>query len=115
MFVAVTRAEKGLFLSDAEGRSIDGSFRYPSRFVFDIDRQYLDYTSELNESLKAEAERYISSVQNRLTAQTQEPALQHLVLHSIWVLQLRLSAASFSLLQAKININYLEKMAKENL
>ena len=72
MFVAVTRAEKGLFLSDAEGRSIDGSFRYPSRFVFDIDRQYLDYTSELNESLKAEAERYISSVQNRLTAQTQE-------------------------------------------
>ncbi len=72
MFVAVTRAEKGLFLSDAEGRSIDGSFRYPSRFVFDIDRQYLDYTSELNERLKAEAERYISSVQNRLTAQTQE-------------------------------------------
>lgn len=72
MFVAVTRAEKGLFLSDAEGRSIDGSFRYPSRFVFDIDRQYLDYTSELNESLKAEAERYISSVQGRLTAQTQE-------------------------------------------
>lgn len=72
MFVAVTRAEKGLFLSDAEGRSIDGSFRYPSRFVFDIDRKYMDYTSELNESLKAEAERYISSVQNRLTAQTQE-------------------------------------------
>lgn len=28
------------------------------------------------------------------------PVLQHLVLHSIWVLQLRLSAASFSLLQA---------------
>lgn len=72
MFVAVTRAEKGLFLSDAEGRSIDGSFRYPSRFVFDIDRQYIDYTSELNESLKAEAERYISSVQGRITANAQE-------------------------------------------
>lgn len=85
MFVAVTRAEKGLFLSDAEGRSIDGSFRYPSRFVFDIDRQYLDYTSELNESLKAEAERYISSVQNRLTAQTQELrfAVGQRVMHDI--------------------------------
>ncbi len=81
MFVAVTRAEKGLFLSDAEGRSIDGSFR----FVLNIDRQYLDYRSELNESLKAEAERYIFSVQNRLTAQTQELrfAVGQRVMHDI--------------------------------
>ena len=65
-FVAMTRAEKGLYLSDAEGRGLDGSFRYPSRFVFDIDRQLMDYSTELDPGLKAEAQRYISSAHNRL-------------------------------------------------
>ncbi len=65
-FVAITRAEKGLYLSDAEGRGLDGSFRYPSRFVFDIDRQLMDYSTELDPGLKADAQRYISSAHNRL-------------------------------------------------
>lgn len=65
-FVAMTRAEKGVYLSDAEGRGLDGSFRYPSRFVFDIDRQLMDYSTELDPGLKAEAQRYISSAHNRL-------------------------------------------------
>ena len=65
-FVAMTRAEKGLYLSDAEGRGLDGSFRYPSRFVFDIDRQLMDYSTELDPGLKADAQRYISSAHNRL-------------------------------------------------
>ncbi len=65
-FVAITRAEKGLYLSDAEGRGLDGSFRYPSRFVFDIDRQLMDYSTELDPALKADAQRYISSAHNRL-------------------------------------------------
>lgn len=65
-FVAITRAEKGLYLSDAEGRGLDGSFRYPSRFVFDIDRQLMDYSTELDPGLKAETQRYISSAHNRL-------------------------------------------------
>lgn len=65
-FVAMTRAEKGLYLSDAEGRGLDGSFRYPSRFVFDIDRQLMDYSTELDPGLKADAQRYISSAHNSL-------------------------------------------------
>lgn len=72
MFVALTRAEKGLFLFDAEGRSIDGAFRYPSRFIFDIDKRFLHYENELNESLKAEAERYIEIVQGRLKQNTEK-------------------------------------------
>ena len=35
-FVAMTRAQKGLYLSEAEGRNFDGSPRYPSRFLMDI-------------------------------------------------------------------------------
>ena len=40
----MTRAEKRLFLSEAEGRNLDGSPRYPSRFLLDIDPDLLEYT-----------------------------------------------------------------------
>lgn len=54
-FVAITRAEKGLFLTDAEGRNLNGSYRYPSRFLFNIDKTLLTYTDEVDESLISEA------------------------------------------------------------
>ena len=58
-FVAVTRAEKRLYLSQAEGRNLDGSPRYPSRFVLDIDPELLEYTIKPREGLVAEAREYI--------------------------------------------------------
>lgn len=58
-FVAVTRAEKGLFLSEAEGRNFDGSMRYPSRFLLDIDEKYLTHTEPLQKDRYAEARHYI--------------------------------------------------------
>ncbi len=56
-FVAMTRAKDGLFLSDAEGLNHDGSFRFPSRFVLDLDKSLVDYAVELPESLVSAAER----------------------------------------------------------
>lgn len=35
-YVAFTRAEQALFLTDSEGRNYDSSFRHPSRFVFNV-------------------------------------------------------------------------------
>lgn len=58
-FVAMTRAEKGLYISEAEGRTFDGSPKYPSRFILDIDQNLLVYTKEPKESLIAEAREYI--------------------------------------------------------
>jgi len=55
-FVAVTRARQTLYISDAEGRNPDGSFRVPSRFIMGIDRKLLEYTAELPDSLVREAE-----------------------------------------------------------
>lgn len=48
-YVAMTRAEKKLYLSGAAGRGFDGSVRFPSRFVTDIDSQYIDLTGELSD------------------------------------------------------------------
>ena len=43
-FVAMTRAEKALHISAADGRNFDGSPRYPSRFILDIEQSLLSYT-----------------------------------------------------------------------
>ena len=65
-FVAMTRAEKGLYLSDAEGWNLDGSPRYPSRFVLDIDPALLRYTKPPQESLIRDAREYIEASERYL-------------------------------------------------
>ena len=66
-FVALTRAERRLFLTDAEGRNFDGSPRYPSRFVLDIDRSLVEVTEEPRERLFHEARNYIALADLTLT------------------------------------------------
>ena len=61
-FVAITRAEKGLYISEAAGRNFDGSPRYPSRFILDIDRDLLHFTEAPKAGLLKEAESYIQLV-----------------------------------------------------
>lgn len=59
-FVAMTRAEKGLYLFGAEGYNFDGSPRYPSRFILDIDDELLEYDNKPADSLIADAKEYIA-------------------------------------------------------
>ncbi|CAK7052200.1 UvrD-helicase domain-containing protein [uncultured Phascolarctobacterium sp.] len=66
-FVAMTRAEKVLYLSEAEGRNFDGSPRYPSRFLLDIDQDLLSYTQEPQEGLIAETRDYVALSERYLT------------------------------------------------
>ena len=84
-FVAFTRAERGLFLTDAEGRNLDGSYRYPSRFIFNVDRHLLEYTHELDDSLIAETKWKIRGSENSLAALSAALAFQagDRVVHSI--------------------------------
>ena len=60
-FVALTRAEKGLYLSEAEGRNLDGSPRYPSRFLLDVDPALLQYDGDPRESLIEDARNYVET------------------------------------------------------
>ena len=64
-FVAMSRAEKGLYISEAAGRSFDGSPRYPSRFILDIDPKLLSYTEAPKASLLSEARSYIEMIDSR--------------------------------------------------
>ena len=58
-FVAITRAQKLLFLTEAEGFSFVTGGRYPSRFIFDIDRPLLTYEKELPAQLVAKTTAFI--------------------------------------------------------
>lgn len=65
-FVAVTRAEKGLFLTCADGTSHDGMPRYPSRFVLDIDPDLIDFVTPLEDSLVKDARAYMRAKDRQL-------------------------------------------------
>ncbi|MBR4193592.1 MAG: UvrD-helicase domain-containing protein [Oscillospiraceae bacterium] len=65
-FVAMTRAERSLCLSEAAGRNFDGSPRYPSRFLLDIDEAHLELTRPRQEGLIAEARAFIAAAERAL-------------------------------------------------
>ncbi len=50
-FVAYTRAMDKLYLTEAEGTVQGFGFRFPSRFIFDVDSKLLNYAVELPEHL----------------------------------------------------------------
>ncbi len=67
-FVAVTRAERQLFLSEAAGRNFDGSPRYPSRFILDIDPDCLVILGAPEEGLIRETREYIRLTERLMRA-----------------------------------------------
>ncbi len=83
-FVAVTRAEKRLYLSEAEGRNLDGSPRYPSRFLLDIEPELLEHTNPPQEGLVKAARDYIVVSENNLMEKEPEAfSIGQRVRHSI--------------------------------
>lgn len=66
-YVAFTRAKKGLFLSDAEGKANDGVFKYPSRFIFDCGIKNLELVKQLDKNLVEQAQKLISYDEQRMS------------------------------------------------
>ncbi|MBR2422397.1 MAG: UvrD-helicase domain-containing protein [Oscillospiraceae bacterium] len=56
-YVAFTRAKDRLFLSDAAGTNYDGSFRCPSRFLFNAEKENVEYAVPLDPALEEETRR----------------------------------------------------------
>lgn len=71
-YVALTRAEERLYLSDTEGINLDGSYRYPSRFIFNIDKEYITYITEPNEKIFSEAQFHIAQNERALSFESGE-------------------------------------------
>jgi len=63
-YVAFTRARDRLFLSDAAGTNYDGSFRYPSRFLFNAEQENVDYAVPLDPDLVENARNQIRETED---------------------------------------------------
>ena len=63
MYVAVTRAEKKLFLTESEGYSVQGGFdKVPSRFIREIDEKLFVTEGHMDESLWNRSARFSKSM-----------------------------------------------------
>ena len=62
-YVAFTRAKDRLFLSDAAGNNYDGTAKCPSRFLFNAERENLDYVVELDPAVIDEAKYQIEKTE----------------------------------------------------
>lgn len=65
-FVAYTRAQDKLFFTEAEGTVQGFGYRYPSRFIFDVDKNLLNYLVEIPEHLKRNTIKYIEDSDKKL-------------------------------------------------
>lgn len=83
-YVAYTRAERGLYISDAEGLNYDDSFRYPSRFIFNIDREAIDYVNELPQRLVDDTKSYIAANEARIYPPDTELKVGDQVRHKVF-------------------------------
>ena len=83
-FVALTRAKKGLFLSEADGRNFDGSPRYPSRFLLDIGKEHLSFWEDPPAYLWEETGSHVAQTDRFLDAAEARFAPGGRVRHSIF-------------------------------
>ncbi|MBE5826156.1 MAG: DNA helicase UvrD [Butyrivibrio sp.] len=60
-FVAMTRAKKRLFISEAGGNTFEGIPRYPSRFIMDIDPELLEFTEKPDERMMTAVRKFIEN------------------------------------------------------
>ena len=123
-FVALTRAQRHLFLTDAAGWHLDGSTRVPSRFIFNVDQALLSYTDELDAGLVRETNRNIRDNEKMLETIAAGPAFQpgDRVVHSILgageVVDIDRDKAAYAIrfdgLDTPRKINFTAKLDREN-
>jgi DNA helicase-2/ATP-dependent DNA helicase PcrA len=75
-FVACTRAEKKLIITDAGGVQF-GTVRYPSRFIFDIGLENLSCVVPLPDPLVKEAKLYAANADKLLQLDPEDAAFKN--------------------------------------
>ena len=114
-FVAMTRAQKGLYLSEAEGRNFDGSPRYQSRFLLDIEPALLDYTQKPQEGLIRETKDYLVINERYLADEENQSSLAvgQRVKHSIFGLIKAAHLVKFDNIDTPRSISFRAKLEKD--
>ena len=75
-FVAYTRAQKMLILTESEGNIPQSGFRFPSRFILEVDKKYINYLKELPENILQNSRSYIQSSEELLKKYAESSSLK---------------------------------------
>ena len=100
-FVAMTRAKKRLFISEAGGMNYEGIPRYPSRFILDIDPELIEFTEKPDDSMLMAVRKYIENDSRHLKCSEKlnllEPGqrVKHVILGSGTILELNIEEQSY--------------------
>ena len=121
-FVAFTRAQRSLSLSESEGRNFDGSFRYPSRFLFNVDEPLLVREGMEDTRLLRDAFRHIEASERLLAPASEQAQFQpgdrvrHAIMGDGMIVEVDLAASAyvvqFDILPTKRRISFRAKLAK---
>lgn len=84
-YVAITRAEKELFLTESEGFNFENNqHKYPSRFIFEIEEDLLAVEGNLTEELKQQARNAYSCIDAEIHNPAQRFEVQNMVIHPVF-------------------------------
>lgn len=84
VYVAITRAEKGFYMTESEGYNFStGYSKYPSRFLFEISEKLYVRKGELSQEIIDEAKENLR-IENRENNAYQEFETDDIVHHPIW-------------------------------
>ncbi len=123
-FVAMTRAKNRLYLTSANGKNIDGSLRYPSRFVLDVKPDLLNVVLPLKEGLIEQAKQYIDVMNENIKDAKDfmkfnvKERIHHIAFGSGTVLEVDLDKKSyliqFDKMETPRTISFKAKLKKED-
>ena len=121
-FVAFTRAQRSLSLSESEGRNFDGSFRYPSRFLFNVDEPLLVREGMEDTRLLRDAFRHIETSERLLAPASEQAQFQpgarvrHAIMGDGVIVEVDLAASAyvvqFDILPTQRRISFRVKLVK---
>ena len=121
-FVAFTRAQRSLSLSEAEGRGFDGSFRYPSRFLCNVDEPVLVREGMEDTRLLRDAFRHIEASERLLAPASEQAQFQpgdrvrHAIMGDGVIVEVDLAASAyvvqFDILPTQRRISFRVKLVK---
>ena len=121
-FVAFTRAQRSLSLSESEGRNFDGSFRYPSRFLFNVDELLLVREGMEDTRLLRDAFRHIEASERLLAPASEQAQFQpgdrvrHAIMGDGVIVEVDLAASAyvvqFDILPTQRRISFRVKLVK---
>jgi DNA helicase-2/ATP-dependent DNA helicase PcrA len=83
-YVAITRAMNGLYLTESEGFNYNSGDKYPSRFIFEIKKNFITQVGELNSELIEHSRNYIKRIDHLIEKNENSFKLKDFVWHPIF-------------------------------